>query len=119
MRRIGIGREHRAQGGWIQEHPFGVVFLVLMAILVYLAALRGQDSAFFRLGLIANTIYNVVIILAGITGFIHTRDWLARGRQPTSRDQMIALGVAFFIIFAFALFGEVIGRYVFGMITGT
>ena len=110
MRKIGVGREHRAQGGLIQQNPELVLFIVLLILLFIMAVLKGMDHTFFRLGFISNTIYNALVIITGIFGYIVVNDWLKR--------RNVAIVIGFVIIFTFLLFGEVIGLYVLSTVGG-
>jgi hypothetical protein len=116
MKRIGVGREHRAESP-LEKYPNQIILTVLVVLLVYLSILKGQQDVFFQLGLIANTTYNALIVITSVWAFFTIEKWLG-GDNPTTRQRYISIALAIAVGLGFTFFGEAIGQFFLSVITG-
>jgi hypothetical protein len=104
MKKIGVGREHRAQnGGFLTQDPELTIFVTLMIILFFLAILKAENHILFQLSFIGTSIYNVTIILAAAFGAI--------ALDKRFKSRWIVIGLTLVFVFVFVFFGEVIGEF--------
>ena len=113
MRKLHPNRANSAQAGglWVRN-PNAVIMGVLLVLLLLFSMWRAMNILFFQLRVVSDTVYNVLIVTTAVFTGITLKDWLGDNKRN------LAIFVAIALVVIFALFGDVIGEFLFGATFG-